>query len=207
MTSITKRIVGLTSISRFYVSTAILTLILWLASFQQIENIFTDTNRIYQHPYKVSNASLNIQVHIQEMHQIIKDIKSAQNNKQIKTSLSLASKHESEVLSKLSLISQRYLGKKEVIDNIYQLIIDWRVIRQNVFDAHLQKIKDGGSTEFRSKELTYAEQQNNKQVAEIQSQIKTIVEFANNKAKFFSESSKSNFSVVEKIAFIVLFFY
>lgn len=140
------------------------------------------------------------------MHQIIKDIKYAQNNKQIKMSLSLASKHESEVLSKLSLISQRYLGKKEVIDNISQLIIDWRVIRQNVFDAHLQKIKDGGSTEFRSKELTYAEQQNNKQVAEIQSQIKTIVEFANNKAKFFSESSKSNFSVVEKRGFIFLFF-
>lgn len=206
MTSITKKIVGLTSISRFYVSTAILTLILWLASFQQIENIFTDTNRIYQHPYKVSNASLNIRVHIQKMHQIIKDIKYAQNNEQIKTSLSLASKHESEVLSKLSLISQLYLGKKEVIDNIYKLIIDWRMIRQNFFDAQLQKMKDGGSTEFRLIELTYAEQQNNKQVAEIQSQIKTIIEFANNKAKFFSETSKSNFSVVEEIGFIFLFF-
>ena len=38
MTSITNRIVGFTSISRFYVSTAILTLILWFTSFQQIEN-------------------------------------------------------------------------------------------------------------------------------------------------------------------------
>ena len=178
----------------------------WVVSLQQIDNKFTDTNRLYQHPYKVSNASLNIQVHIQEIHQIIKNIKYAQNNEQIKTSLSLASEHESEVLSKLSLISQRYLGKKEVIDNIYQLIIDWRVIRQNVFDAHLQKIKDGGSTEFKLIKLTYAEQKNNKQVAEIQSQIKAIIDFANNKAKFFSESSKSSFSIVEKLGFISFFF-
>ncbi|MFT7009797.1 MAG: diguanylate cyclase (GGDEF)-like protein/PAS domain S-box-containing protein [Colwellia sp.] len=206
MYNLPKNIISLKSISRLYVSTAILTLMFWVVSLQQIDNKFTDTNRLYQHPYKVSNASLNIQVHIQEIHQIIKNIKYAQNNEQIKTSLSLASKHESEVLSKLSLISQRYLGKKEVIDNIYQLIIDWRVTRQNVFDAHLQKIKDGGSTEFKLIKLTYAEQKNNKQVAEIQSQIKAIIDFANHKAKFFSESSKSSFSIVEKLGFISFFF-
>jgi diguanylate cyclase (GGDEF)-like protein/PAS domain S-box-containing protein len=206
MYNLPKSIISLKNISRLYVSTALLTLMLWVVSLQQIDHKFTDTNRLYQHPYKVSNASLNIQVHIQEIHQIIKDIKYAQNNEQIKTSLSLASKHESEVLSKLSLISQRYLGKKEVIDNIYQLIIDWRVIRQNVFDAHLQKIKYGGSTEFTLIKLTYAEQKNNKQVAEIQSQIKAVIDFANNKAKFFSDSSKSSFSIVEKLGFISFFF-
>ncbi len=169
----------------------------------QIENIFTETNRLYQHPYKVSNASLNIQFHIQRMHQIIKDIKYAQNNEQIKTALSLVNKHESEVFSKLSLISQRYLGKKEVIDNIYQLINNWRVIRQDVFDVHLQKINGVGSNEVG---LTYAGQQNNKQVAELQSEIVAIVEFANNKAKVFSESAKSNFSIVETVGFMFFFF-
>ncbi|PHR84203.1 MAG: hypothetical protein COA59_08045 [Colwellia sp.] len=206
MSSVTKRIVGLMSISRFYVSSAILTLILWTVSFQQIGNIFIDTNRLYQHPYKVSNASLKIQYQVQTMHQIMNDIKYAKNSEQIKVAFSLVNKHESEVLSKLSLISQRYLGKKEVIDNIYQLLLNWRVIRQDFFDVHLQNIKNVGTNKFKLIKLTYIEQKNNQQVAEIQSHIITIVEFANDKAKFFSESTKSNFSIVEKIGFIFLFF-
>ena len=203
MTSVTKRIVGLASMSRFYVSTAILTLLLWIASFQQIGNIFTETNRLYQHPYKVSNASLNIQFHIQRISQIMKDIKHAQNNEQIKSALSLVNKHESEVLSKLSLISDRYLGEKEVIENIYQLIVNWGVIRQGVFDLHLQKINDVG---FNAEGLTSVEQQNNKQIDELQSEISAIVEFANNKAKVFSEGTKSSFSLVEKLGFVLIFF-
>ena len=203
MYRINKHITGLTSIARFYLGTALLTLILWIVSFQQIENIFTETERLYQHPYKVSNASLSVQFYIQKMHQIMKDIKHAQNNEQIKISLARVSKHESEVLSQLTLISQRYLGKKEAIDNIYQLIINWRVIRQDIFDLHLKKIY---GVEFNQVELRYAEQQSNKQVTELQNKIMQIVGFSNNKAKVFSENAKSNFSVIEKLGFIFLFF-
>jgi hypothetical protein len=140
MTSVTKRILSWPSISRFYVGTAILTLILWIASFQQVNEIFADTNNLYQHPYKVSNASLTIKLHIQRINQIIKGSKYAQNKEQIKTALSLVSEHENEILGKLSLISQRYLGKQGVIDNIYQLVDDWKLIRQDFFYLYLQKI-------------------------------------------------------------------
>ncbi|MFT5852309.1 MAG: diguanylate cyclase (GGDEF)-like protein/PAS domain S-box-containing protein [Colwellia sp.] len=203
MTSVTRSIIRLPSISRFYVSTAILTLILWTASFQHINEIFTDTNSLYQHPYKVSNASLTIKFHIQTINQIIKDSKYAQNKEEINTALLLVSTYESKILNKLSLISQRYLGNKEDIDDLYRLIVDWRVIRRDFFDLHLQKINSVGSTKV---QLTYVEQQNNNQVDELQSQILEIVEFANNKAKHFSESANSNFSIVEKTGFIFIFF-
>ncbi|MFT5760577.1 MAG: diguanylate cyclase (GGDEF)-like protein/PAS domain S-box-containing protein [Alteromonadaceae bacterium] len=203
MTSVTKRILSWPSISRFYVGTAILTLTLWIASFQQVNEIFADTNNLYQHPYKVSNASLTIKLHIHRINQIIKGSKYAQNKEQIKTALSLVSEHENEILGKLSLISQRYLGKQEVIDNIYQLVDDWKLIRQDFFDLYLQKIN---SIAFNEVQLTYVAQQNKNQVDKLQGEIIEIVEFANNKAKKFSESAKSNFIVVEKAGFILIFF-
>ena len=71
MTSITKRIIGLTSISPLHTSTAILTLILLVVLFQYILNMNADTNSLYQHLFKVSKASLNIQFHIQTMQRMI----------------------------------------------------------------------------------------------------------------------------------------
>jgi len=83
MTNSIRKIAGLTSISRFHTSTAVLTLILWVASFQYIQDIVSDTDRLYQHPFKVSKASLKIQFQIQSMLRIMNDIKYAKTNDQI----------------------------------------------------------------------------------------------------------------------------
>ena len=74
--------------------------------------------------------------------------------------------HENKVLSELDLIAKRYLGNKGEIDNIYQLLINWRQIRKDILDLHLQKNNDVG--------LKYAEEKSNQQVAELQSKIVTI---------------------------------
>lgn len=203
MYQIPQGIIGLKSISRIYVITAILTLILLITSFQQIKSIFSDTSRLYQHPYKVSNASLNIQFHIQKIHQITKDISYVRSSKQIKASIALVEKHEKTVLDKLSLISQRYLGKKEIIDDIYQLITEWRVTRQKLFNVYLKKINN---ISFDPLVLNYVEQQTDNQTAKLQSKILDIVKLANYNAKVFSDNSKSNFSIVEKIGFLFFFF-
>ena len=198
MTNIIKKITGLTSISRFHTSTALLTLILWVASFQYIQDIVSDTDRLYQHPFKVSKASLKIQFQIQSMQRIMNDIKYAKTNDQIQTALSQVSTHESELLSEFTLISQRFLGKKEVLDNIYQSIVVWKEIRLDIFNLYLQKANEVG--------LKYAEQQSSKQVAKLQQEIVSITEFASNKAKILTESAKSNFSNVEKIGLIFFLF-
>ena len=169
-----------------------------LVSFQHIQNIFSDTNRLYQHLFKVSNTSLQLQFHIQQIHQIMNDLKQTKSNVQIKMALSQVSQHDSEVLNEFTLISKRYLGKKEVIDNVYQLIINWRRIRQDIFDFYLQKVNGVG--------LMYAEQENNKQVTRLQREIVAMVEFAINITKVFTERSKSNFSIVEKTGFLFFFF-
>ena len=197
MQSIQRGIIGLTSISRFYTSIAILTLILWVASFKYIQNSISDTNLLYQHPFKVSNASLKIKFNIQSMHQVMKGIKHTKSSEQIKVA-SLVDKYESDVLSEFTLISERYLGKKEVTDHIYQLITNWRTIRQNIFDLHLQRNNNI--------ELKQAEQQSNEIVKALLHEIGTVIKFANNKAKGFTESSKSSLSNVDKIGLMLILF-
>jgi diguanylate cyclase (GGDEF)-like protein/PAS domain S-box-containing protein len=191
MYSIQKDITRLISISRFYIGIALLTLILLFVSFQQIQNIFDDTNRLYQHPFKVSNASLKVQFHIQKIGQVMSNLRYVKSSEQKKIVFSEISHHESEILSQLSLISKRYLGDKEVVDNVYQLVTDWSEIRQDIFNIYYQNL------DFTK--LTYLEQLNEEHLNSLQREFFSIVEFANNKAKTFSESAKSNLNIVEKI--------
>lgn len=194
MITIKKNIIGLKSISRLHTSTAILTLILWIASFQYIQEIVMDTNSLYQHPYKVSNASQKFQFHTQSIYRLMNDLKHHIGIDQLKASQSLVNQHESQLLSEYALLSKRYLGNKERIDNIYQLIINWRTIRQDIFKLYFRKTDDVG--------LKYAEQQSNMHVAELQKEIIAVVNFANNKAKFFTESAKLNINNIEKIGLV-----
>lgn len=198
MSSIIKKIAGLTSLSRFHTSTAILTLILWVASFHYIQDIVSDTDRLYQHPFKVSKASLNIQFQIQTINRIMNDLRYSKNNEQIATALVQVNKHENELLNEFSLVSQRYLGSKEVIDNIAQSILTWKEIREDIFNLYMQQSNNVG--------LKYAEQQSHKQVLKLQKEILIITEFANNKAKVLTESTKSNFSHIEKIGLVFFLF-
>ena len=194
MTNIIKKTIGLTSISRFHTSTAVLTLMLWIFSFQYIQGIVSDTDRLYQHTFKVSKASLKIQFQIESIHRIMNDIKGTKTSEEVQAALSLVNAHESELLSEFALISQRYLGKKEVTDSIYQSIIIWKEIRSDIFDLYLQRVNDVG--------LKYAEQQNNKHIIKLQQEILAVTEFASNKAKALTENTKSNFSNIEKIGFL-----
>jgi len=198
MYSLQKSITGLTNIPRLYVSTALLTLILLFVSLQHIQNIFADTNLLYQHPFKVSNASLKVQFHIQKIVQIMEDLKQKKDNEQINKALLKVKEHENKVFNELDLIAKRYLGNKEEIENIYQFLINWRQIREDIFDLHLQKDNDVG--------LKYAEEKSNQQVSKLQSNIVTVIEFANNKAKVLTESAKSNLSNVEKIGLVFILF-
>ena len=198
MSNIIKRAVGLTSISRFHTSTAILTLILWVASFHYIQDVVSDTDRLYQHPFKVSKASLNIQFQIQTMHQIMNDLRYIKNNEQIEAALVQVNNHENELLKEFSLISQRYLGDKKVIDSVAQSILTWKEIRIDIFNLYMQQTNNVG--------LKYAEQQSNKLVLKLQKEILIITEFANNKAKVLTESTKSNFSHIEKVGFVFFLF-
>jgi len=198
MVNVQKNTIGLANISRFHISTAILTLILWIALFLYIQNSITDTDRLYQDTFKVSNASRMIQSHIQTMHQIMADLKYTKTSEQIKKSSVLIDKYESEILSEFTLISQRYLGKKEVVGNIYQLIINWKATRQNIFDLYLQNNNNVA--------IKQAEQQSNKQVITLQREIVAVFDFDNNKAKFLSDSVTSNLSYVEKIGLVFILF-
>ena len=198
MYSLQKSITGLTNIPRLYVSTALLTLILLFVSLQHIQNIFADTNLLYQHPFKVSNASLKVQFHIQKIVQIMEDLKQKKDNEQINKALLKVKEHENKVFNELDLIAKRYLGNKEEIENIYQFLINWRQIREDILDLHLQKDNDVG--------LKYAEEKSNQQVSKLQSNIVTVIEFANNKAKVLTESAKSNLSNVEKIGLVFILF-
>ena len=128
----------------------------------------------------------------------MRDLKQIKGKEQISTALLQVKGHENKVLSELDLIAKRYLGNKGEIDNIYQLLINWRQIRKDILDLHLQKNNDVG--------LKYAEEKSNQQVAELQSKIVTIIEFANNKAKVLTESAKSNLSNVEKIGLVFILF-
>ena len=98
----------------------------------QMRNIASDVDNIYRHPFAVSNAAKSIDYHLVAMHRYMKDVALAENSEQVEAAIVKVDKHEAEALKNFQIIFERFLGDKSQIEKVYQLFIDWKVIRNDV---------------------------------------------------------------------------
>lgn len=199
MTENTRKNIRLRNISWLHTSSVLLAVILLATSLKYIENIVIDTEHLYQTPFKVSTASLSIQLHIQMIQQMTNDLRYVDDSDKIKILRSKLQQYERQVLSEFRLISKLYLGDRDFISNVEQQLINWLEVIEQSFTLTLQQ----HNNEAR---LQYVEQQSNEQVIKLQRQIAVITEFTHNKAKVFNDASKANFSHIEKIATLLFLF-
>ncbi len=142
-------------------------------------------DKIYHHPFSVSNAVLEANSDIIAMHRYMKDVVLATNQDELELAISLVEKHEQEVFRHFAFIKERFLGNKKTVTAAFSAFIDWEAIRIEV--VALQRSNQ------RQKAAAITVGKGAGHVLLLTQRMDVLVDFARNKAlEFKRESQKTH---------------
>jgi len=156
-------------------------------SLSYLSTISTQVEKLYQHPYVVSNAARDIRIDLISMHRYMKDVALAESEGKIELASALVDKHEQRVLTHFDSIFERYLGDSADIQQAYKAFINWKVIRDEVI-----RLKTKGRNK-EAADITRNKGANH--VFLLNQEAQKLVDFADQKAESFLRHSlevKSN---------------
>lgn len=157
-----------------------------------LNKVSTQADKLYYHPYAVSNAARDININLISMHRYMKDVALAENYIKIKNASVLVDEHEQQVLKNFDLIFERYLGPQSDIQFPYQAFIDWKIIRDEVITLKMQGDYKEAADITRHKGAEHVNMLNQ--------EVQKLIDFADSKAKLFH----SNAVEAEIHAFVVI---
>lgn len=143
------------------------------------------TTKIYNHPLQVTRAVLSADGGIIKMHRSMKDVALATNLKEIEIAYTAVQQYEQEVLAQFAIVQKWILGKEgaTLIAETVHIFQDWAPIRQEVITL----MKKGQSKEASA--ITTGK--GAKHVALLNSQMKTLTNYATNTANGMYESAQA----------------
>ncbi len=142
-----------------------------------VDTIAGLSNNLYEHPFAVSNAVLEINSDIIGIHRHMKDVALAQNTEELELAISLVDKHEAEVFRHFDFIMERFLGDKARIVETRQLFTDWKPIRSEVIELTRAGRNDEAALITKGKGAIYVET--------LTQEMDGLIEFSKNKADEF----------------------
>ncbi|MCG8527045.1 MAG: response regulator [Opitutales bacterium] len=159
----------------------VLVMLLGVVGYRGISRIWEDSERMYKHPFAVSNAVREIQTRIYAMHRSMKDVSLANNELELESAIRLVNRYETEAFKEFELVQERFLGDPEQILNCREKFKNWRPIRQDVIDLTREGKKDEAVAITKGRGAKYIE--------ELLESIEDLKAFANNKAFDFHKHS------------------
>ncbi len=151
---------------------------------------------IYRHPFIVSNAVREAKYHITAIHRNMKDTVLFTQDDELKQSIDQVNQEELELLEELAIVKERFLGSKELVNNLIKEIEDWRPIRAEVialvWNGNVKAAAD--ITRHRGAD----------HVKKIENSMQALLDFANNKAEEFQKKSQLTAKQVSKTILWIL---
>ena len=103
-----------------------------LVALHENNKIVELNDKMYRHPFSVSNAVLKANTDIIAMHRYMKDVVLSANKDDLEAAILLVDQHEQEVYRHFKLIKERFLGDEETVNLSYKAFMDWKAIRNEV---------------------------------------------------------------------------
>ncbi len=153
-----------------------------------IFQIYTASNlvtQLHQHPFMVSNAVRDINVNILKMQHSIEEVTLFQNKADFNSVVNTITLYEQEVYQQIALINERFLGDKQQVEQLKQLVIEWQPIRQEIIDL----IKAGQ----REEAAVMIEGKDHAHVVRLEKAMHYLLAFANQKADEFLKHAHNQF--------------
>ncbi|MCW9033970.1 MAG: methyl-accepting chemotaxis protein [Alphaproteobacteria bacterium] len=176
----------------------ILIAVLGLLSIRDLGQMYGFTQKLYKHPFAVSNGMLEINGYITAIHRDMKDVALAKNDAQIQTAIEKVDAGEKKVLEIFELIKERFLGDQTQVNEARQAFIDWKIIRDEVIK--LRKAGDIAGAAAITKQKGAAH------VKMLNSKVQGLIDFAKNKAvEFMSKSGDKKDFEEALLASVIIF--
>lgn len=171
--------------------------------FNHIELMNTATNDIYEHPLKVSNAALTIQLNVYKIHRDMKDIVLSLSNQELLALVEEVDKHERRVYENFNIIEHNICchdGLK-LHKKAKELFDAWKPIRDEVISLVKNAKKDDAIAITKGKGA--------KHVLKLEAATFELNAYAQNKAIGFKNESESSFQILKTInaSINLLFFF
>ncbi|CAK0754289.1 methyl-accepting chemotaxis protein [Azospirillaceae bacterium] len=171
----------LTRLSFGFGSLVFLTAGLGLYAFQSMTDLAGLTEKLYRHPMTVTTAALDARANIIAIHRGVKDMALAESSQEMDQIARDIDGYEQQTYDDFTLMLERFLGDKKLIQDAQQTFHDWRPVREEVFSY----IRAGKKTEA----LAIMRGKGGTQAALAQKNIATVIDFSRNKAIAFSKAA------------------
>ncbi|WP_321777345.1 diguanylate cyclase [Sulfurimonas sp.] len=176
------------NIKKLFFSFTIIVMIFALSAIFTIvkmQELTENTQKMYIHPFKVSNAVASIQTSIITMHRNMKDVVLTPDTLEMIKIIESIQEEENKVYEYFTDVYTNYLGNKKDIDILYDSFKSWKIIRSEVITLVYQnKLKEAiDITKGKGKE----------HIDNLYTQIDVLKKYAFNKAdEFYNISVKEN---------------
>ena len=92
------------------------------------------TEKLYRHPFTVSNAVRDVEINVIKMHRSMKDVALAADAVSLEDATREVDRYEKEVYTYFDIIEERFLGDMQDVENLKQVFTQWKPIRDEVID-------------------------------------------------------------------------
>lgn len=175
----------------------VLVLGLGVFSFQRIDSVGGLTEKLYRHPYTVSNAVREIDAEIERMQGLMSDAISSQNNGlSLDSIIQKINEKEKAVLEKFAIVEDRFLGDLSQIAEFKKEFIDWSGKRENVISL----IRSGQTGIV---DRTAFSDEKDHMISLLQ-MAQNIKDFASNKGDEFYENSVAEIQQTKAVILIAI---
>ena len=163
-----------------------------------INNIITD---LYEHPLKVSNAALAVQINVYKIQRNMKDIILTPNN-EVHSFIKKINQNEKDIYTNLKIIELNILGDKgkHLHKETFKLFKDWKALRDKIIALPPSNKLELGIKRTQSKDL--------KHIDILEKSTNSLYEYTKTKADVFkqkSDDSYSNYLIQSVIISLFLF--
>ncbi len=173
-------------------------IVLGFVSYKQSDQIHTQNEKILEHPVTVQQTLTKITTGVFLIRNKMLDLFPTADDEKISKTLSDIEGYKLDVEKQIDVLYQQYLGPLSNVDSLHDNFARWNSIRIKT----IQLIQEGRYEEAQMRRSNSGIA--GKQVNKVLNNIKTIMDFANNKAfSFVQESQRLNDSLNQRLALIV----
>lgn len=174
----------------------LLSTVVTFVSIVSMGKIAESTQGLFDRPYTVHTGSLRIQRNIIAMDREMKDIIRSTNRETIQNHGLIIDEYEAEVLQEFELLYERFVGDQTVLDRAFQVINDWKPIR----DETIRLQRTGKYVDA----ATLTTDTGNVQVDLIEEAMGEVVALAQNAAITYNETAQSDANNARQTVIILL---
>lgn len=166
-----------------YAVIVLLMIITGVYALNRLDYVAGLTTDLYEHPFTVRKAVRDATLNFLRMHNKLKDCVAARDSAALNANLREMADHEKELNGTMDIIKERFLGKKNDVEDVLRVLEEWKRLKDRTIAALQTNRNDTAAQLVRSMDTN--------QFVVFEKEMNDILQFADNKAADFMKGAQA----------------